>query len=146
MRGRQGSCSCASQTSSGASARTRSWPSVRGSSGPPKPTPPPPPNENRRPPAPTNANRPSASLHDDDLHAAGVARRREEPEPGKQLQLAVDRDISHARRIDPLANGVVVLIPRVVELTALDVDRLASKETVAAAVIEVQVGVDDDVD
>ena len=29
VRGRQGSCSCASQTSSGSSARTRSWPSLR---------------------------------------------------------------------------------------------------------------------
>src|SRR6266545_4862882 len=38
VRGRQGSCSCASQTSSGSSARTRSWPSVRGSSSSPKPS------------------------------------------------------------------------------------------------------------
>src|SRR5262245_43703841 len=50
-----------------------------------------------------------ACLDDDHLHAACVARRREEPEPGKQLVLAVDRYVLHAGRLDPLANGVVVL-------------------------------------
>jgi hypothetical protein len=53
---------------------------------------------------------------DDHLHAACVARRRDEPEPGKQLELAVDRQVPHAGRFDPLANGVVVLAARVVEL------------------------------
>jgi hypothetical protein len=63
-----------------------------------------------------------------DLHAGCVARRRDEPEPGKQLELAVDRHIPHAGRIDPLANGVFVLVAvRVVELTTLDVDRLPAK-------------------
>src|SRR5574341_1241304 len=38
MRGRHGSCSCASHTSSGSSARTRSWPSVCGSSSSPNQT------------------------------------------------------------------------------------------------------------
>jgi hypothetical protein len=38
VRGRHGSCSCASQTSSGSSARTRSWPSVCGSSSSPNQT------------------------------------------------------------------------------------------------------------
>ena len=38
-------------------------------------------NDDRAPPVSTN----------DDLHAACVARRRDEPEPGKQLELAVDR-------------------------------------------------------
>jgi hypothetical protein len=66
--------------------------------------------------------------------------------PGKQLELAVDRDVPHAGRVDPLANGVVVLAARVVELPTLDVDRLAGEEVVAAAVVEVQVCVDDHVD
>src|SRR5438034_7022449 len=48
--------------------------------------------------------------------------------------------------LDPLANGVVVLTARVVELSTLDVDRPAGEEVVAAAVVEVQVCVDDDVD
>jgi hypothetical protein len=38
VRGRRGSCSCASQTSSGSSARTRRWPSVCGSSSSPNQT------------------------------------------------------------------------------------------------------------
>ena len=87
-----------------------------------------------------------AGLDDDHLRAGCVARRRDEPEPGKQLELAVDRHVPHAGRIDPLADRVVVLAARVVELPTLDVDRLAGEEVVAAAVVEVQVGVDDDVD
>src|SRR3954465_2534385 len=87
VRGRHGSCSCASQTSSGSSARTRSWPSGSGSSSPPDHTPTPPPDT-------TDAAPPPASLDDDHLHAAGVARRRDESEPGQQLDLAVDRDVS----------------------------------------------------
>ena len=87
-----------------------------------------------------------ASLDDDHLRAAGVARRRDEPEPGKKLELAVDRHVPHAGCLDPLVNGVVVLAARVVELLTLDVDRLAGEEVVAAAVVEVQARVDDDVD
>src|SRR3712207_8447013 len=49
-------------------------------------------------------------------------------------------------RLDPLADGVVVLTARVVEFSTLDVDRLAGKEVVAAAVVEVQMCVDDQVD
>ena len=49
-----------------------------------------------------------ASLDDDDLHA-GAWRRRDESSPGK-LVLAVDRHVPHAGRLDPLANGVVVLL------------------------------------
>src|SRR5881227_4009901 len=81
--------------------------------------------------------------------AAGLrcaARRRDESEPGKQLELAVDRHVAHAGRLDPLANGVVVLAARVVQLPTLDVDRPAGEEVVAAAVVEVQMRVDDDVD
>jgi hypothetical protein len=58
----------------------------------------------------------------------------------------VDRHVPHAGRLDPVANGVVVLAARVVELPTLDVNRPAGEEVVAAAVVEVQVRVDDDVD
>ena len=86
-----------------------------------------------------------ASLDDDHLHPVCGARRRDEPEPGKQFELAVDRHVPHAGRIDPLANSVVVLAARVVELPTLDVDRPAGEEVVATTVVEVQVCVDDDV-
>ena len=46
--------------------------------------------------------------------------RRDEPEPGKQLVLAVDRHVPHAGRLDPLADRVVVLAAGVVELPALE--------------------------
>src|SRR6476620_5976670 len=59
---------------------------------------------------------------------------------------APDCYVLHSGRLDPLADRVVVLAARVVELPALDVDRPAGEEVVAAAVVEVQVGVDDDVD
>jgi hypothetical protein len=87
-----------------------------------------------------------AGPDDDHLRAACMARRGDESEPGKQLELAIDRHVFHAGRLDPLANGVVVLATRVVELPVLDVDRPAGEEVVAATVVEVQVCVDDDVD
>src|SRR6185436_5715265 len=71
---------------------------------------------------------------------------RDEPEPRQQLERAVDGYVLHAGRLDPLADRVVDLAARVVELPALDVDRPAGEEVVAAAVVEVQVRVDDDVD
>lgn len=86
-----------------------------------------------------------AGLDDDHLHAVCVSRRRDEPEPGEQFELTVDRHVPHAGRIDPLANRVVVLAARVVELPTLDVDRLAGEEVVATTVVEVQVCVDDEV-
>src|SRR5512134_3737127 len=86
-----------------------------------------------------------ASLDDDHLHPACVAWRGDEPEPGKQFELAVDRHVLHARRIDPLANSVVVLAARIVELLSLDVDRLAREEVIAATMVEVQVCVNDNV-
>src|SRR5262249_295150 len=61
-------------------------------------------------------------------------------------ELAVDRHVAHAGRVDPLANGVVVLAAGVVELLTLDIDRLAGEEVVAAAVVEVQGWVDDEGD
>src|SRR3954464_10329303 len=45
-----------------------------------------------------------ARLDDDHLHTARVARRRYEAEPGHQLELAVDRLVAHAKRVDPLAD------------------------------------------
>src|SRR5512143_3587616 len=60
-------------------------------------------------------NRTPASLDNDYLRAACVARRRDETEPGKQFEFAVDRHVPHAGRIDPLANSVVVLAVRIVE-------------------------------
>src|SRR5512144_1701715 len=41
------------------------------------------------------------SLDDDHLHRACVAWRRDEPQPGKQFELAVDPHVLHAWRIDP---------------------------------------------
>src|ERR687897_2969834 len=87
-----------------------------------------------------------ASLDDDHLRAGCVARRRDESEPRKQLKLAVNRHVPRAGRVDPLANGVVVLAPRILELPTLDIDRPAGEEVVAAAVVAVQMCVDDDVD
>src|SRR5205823_4476912 len=87
-----------------------------------------------------------ARLDDDHLQAARVARRRYEAEPGQQLELAVDRLVAHAGRLDPLADRVVVLRARVLELLPLNVNRPSGEEVVAAAVVEVQVRVDDDVD
>ena len=72
---------------------------------------------------------------------AGTSRR-----PGSSSCSPSTGTYSHAGGVDPLADGVVVLVARVVELLALDVDRPAGEEVVAAAVVEVQVGVDDDVD
>src|SRR5678816_498687 len=86
-----------------------------------------------------NDHRAPAGLDDDDLHATCVARRRDEPETRKQLELAVDRHVPHAGRIDPLANRVVRRVARGVELPTLDVDRFAREKVVAAAVVEVQV-------
>src|ERR671913_393622 len=54
-------------------------------------------------------------------------------EPNREL--AVDRHVLHAGRIDPLANSVVVLAARVVELQTLDVDRPAGEEVIATAVV-----------
>jgi hypothetical protein len=135
MPGRHGSCSCASQTRS-SSARTCNWPSVCGFIELAE--------ADRHVAA--DDDRALAGLDDDHLHAACVARRRNESESGQQLMLAVDRHVLQTGGVDPLANGVVVFAARVVELLLLDVDRRAGEEVVAAAVVEVQVVVDDDVD
>ena len=64
---------------------------------------------------------------------------------GKQLELAVDRHVLQPGSVDPLANRVVVLAVGGVELLALHVDRPFGEEVVSAAVIGVEVRVDDDV-
>lgn len=92
-----------------------------------------------------NDERTPVRLDDNYLHAVCVARRRDEPEPGKQFELTVDRHVLHSGCIDPLANRVVVLAARVVELPTRDVDRPSGEEVVAATVVEAQMSVDDDV-
>lgn len=72
-----------------------------------------------------------ARFDDDDLRAFRVAGCWDEPNTGQQLELAVDRDVLHARCVDPLAD-VVLLGPCVVELLALDVDRPTGEEVIAA--------------
>ncbi len=94
---------------------------------------------------PTDDNGTLASLDDNDLQPRRVARRRDKPDSGKQLELAGDWHVLHARRINPLANSVVSLAVRVVKLPALDVDWPASEAVVATTVVEVQVRVDHDV-
>src|SRR6476661_10620669 len=85
-------------------------------------------------------------LYDDDLMSGRVSRRREEPDAGQDLRLAVVLDVRRARKVDPLPHRVVVLGPRVCELASLYVDRGAREEPVATAVVEVEVRVDDDRD
>ena len=87
-----------------------------------------------------------AALDDDDLCAAGVAGGRDEPNSRQQLELTVDGDVLQIGCVDPVADRVVLLVPGVLELLALHVDRRAGEEDVAAAVVEVQMGVDHDVD
>ena len=66
--------------------------------------------------------------------------------PGSSSSSPSTGTYSHAGRVDPLADGVVVLGARVLEFPTLDVDRLAGEQVVATAVIGVQVRVDDHVD
>lgn len=94
----------------------------------------------------TDDDRASTVVDDDHLGSAGVARRRDEADAGEQLELAVDGEVGQTRDVDPLADGVVVLGQGVLELAALEMDRRGREEQVAAAVVEVKVGVDDEVD
>src|SRR5204862_6411227 len=80
-----------------------------------------------------------ARLDDDHLQAARVARRRDEAEPGQQLELAVDRLVAPAGRLDPLADRVGALRARVLELLPPNVNRPSGEALVAAPVVEVQV-------
>ena len=94
---------------------------------------------------PADDDRTPAGLDDDHLRAgcgpgAGTSRT-----PGSSSSSPSTGTYSHAGRVDPLSD-VVILAVRVVELATLDVDRLAGEEVVATAVVAVQVRVDDDVD
>lgn len=73
--------------------------------------------------------------------------RGDEPEPGKQFELAVkfDRHVLNARRIDPLENSVVIHDARLVELQPLGIDRPAREEVVASTGLKLQVCVDNNV-
>src|SRR3954447_13486636 len=53
---------------------------------------------------PADDDRTPIRLDDDHLQAARVARRRDEAEAGQQLELAVDRLVAHAGRVDPLGD------------------------------------------
>ncbi len=67
-----------------------------------------------------------------------VAGRRQQPDAGERLRLAVVLDVGRTREVDPF-----VRVMRRLQLEPLDVDRHAGKQAVAAAVVEVKVGVDD---
>jgi hypothetical protein len=57
---------------------------------------------------------------DDHLRAWRVAWRRDESNPGQQLELAVDGYVLRAGRLDPFADRLVVLAARDVELAGRD--------------------------
>src|SRR5215211_2178991 len=132
VRGRHGSCSCASQTSSGLSARTRSWPSVCGSSSSPNHTATSPPTTTGRLPVSTTT-----------ICMPRVW-------PGARTSRSPGSSSSSPStgtyRTPGASTHSVVLAARVLKLPTLDVGRPAGEELVAAAVVEVQVRVDDDVD
>ena len=74
----------------------------------------------------------------DALVAVCVAGRRQQPDAGEHVRLAVVLDVGRTREVDPF-----VWVMRPWQLESLDVDRHAGKQAVAAAVVEVKVGVDD---
>ena len=90
--------------------------------------------------------RSAAGLDHDDLRAACVTGRWDESDAREQVELAVDGDVLDAGRVHPLAHRVAVLAASVVELSTLDVNRLAREQMVPATVVGVEVGIDDDVD
>ena len=87
--GRHGSCSCESHTSSGSSARTSRWPSVRGSSSSLKKTAVSPAMTTGRPPVST-----TTTCEPGVCPGAGTSR-----SPRQQLELAVHGDVLHAGRL-----------------------------------------------
>jgi hypothetical protein len=80
--------------------------------------------------------------------------RRQPPAERAAFDLAAGVDVvvtrtftsARSRSLDPFADRVVVLAARVLELLPLNVNRPSGEEVVAAAVVEVKVRVDDDVD
>ena len=69
--------------------------------------------------------------------------RRQQADARQRLRLALVLDIRRAVEVDPFADRVVLERTRVGELARLDVDRNSREEAVAAAVVEMQMGVDD---
>ena len=73
--------------------------------------------------------------------ARRVPGRRDQPQPRRDLDLAVEELVRHARHVDPLRHGVVGLV-HLRPFGALDEDRHAVREPdVLTAVVEVQVAV-----
>lgn len=89
--------------------------------------------------------RPLPRLYDDDLRTAGVPWGREEADSRKQFEFSVHGHIMRAGRVNPFSDRVTVLGTGVVEFLTLDVDRNAWEEVIPAAVVEVQMGIYDDV-
>src|SRR5262245_30056921 len=75
--------------------------------------------------------------------AVRVPGRRQQADPRQHFGLALVLDIRRAVEVDPFTDRVVVERTRVGELARLDVDRHAREEAVPAAVVVMQVGVDD---
>lgn len=82
----------------------------------------------------------------DHLTPGRVARSGQQLKSGQQLEVAVDWYVLKAGPVDPLRNRVVRLRERVIQLAPLYVDRPAREKVVTTTMIEVQMGVDDDVD
>ena len=70
--------------------------------------------------------RPVTRVDDDHLNAPGVPRSGNEPDAGQELELAVDGNVLHAGWVDPLADRVVLLGPRVLEFLDRKSTRLNS--------------------
>lgn len=86
----------------------------------------------------------AAGFHD--LRDSRVLWRCDEPDARQQLELTVDGHVLDDGHLDPFPDRVVVLVQSVVQLLALDIGRFAGEEVVAAALVEVEVRVDDDAD
>jgi hypothetical protein len=63
---------------------------------------------------------------------------RQQPDAGQYLGLAVVLDVGRTGEVDPF-----LWVMRCLQFEPLDVDRHSGKQAVAAAVVEVKVGVDD---
>ena len=90
--------------------------------------------------------RSGAGFDDDNLHAVAVTRCRDKPQAGHNFAFAIDGKIGDAGCIDPFADRVVVLGAGIFQLAPLHIDRLAREQVIAAAMVKMQMGVDDDID
>jgi len=82
---------------------------------------------------------------DNDRLVAGRVAGGDDAKPRKQVTVSVKQLVVRAREVDPVRQGVPWCARRLV-LSALDEDRPTRKELVAAAVIEVEVRVNDETD